>query len=72
LSRPNNIDKPRQRGHFTRERLPIRPTSWRDNALLLIKGNEAITSEIHDEPIDHRRAKREQVRSLADWQVELT
>jgi len=50
LSRPNNIDKPRQRGHFTRERLPIRPTSWRDNALLLIKGNEAITSEIHDEP----------------------
>jgi len=40
--------------------------------LLLIKGNEAIMSEIRDEPIDYRRAKREQVRSLADWQVELT
>jgi hypothetical protein len=40
-------------------------------ALLLVTGNEAITSQIRDEATAYLRARREQVKSLAYWWGEL-
>jgi hypothetical protein len=40
-------------------------------ALLLVTGNDAITSQIRDEAAAYLRAKRAQVRSLAYWWGEL-
>jgi hypothetical protein len=40
-------------------------------ALLLVTGNDAITSQMRDEATAYLRAKGEQVRSLAYWWGEL-
>ena len=39
--------------------------------LLLVTGNDAITSQMRDVAVAYLRAKREQVRSLAYWWGEL-
>jgi hypothetical protein len=40
-------------------------------ALLLVTGNDTVTSQIRDEATAYLRTKREQVRSLAYWWGEL-